>query len=167
MGMGRAWVFGDRVDTDVLAPGALMKLPPDALARQCLKALRPDFADAVRPGDFVVAGESFGVGSSREQAVQSLKLLGVAAVIAVSFARIFHRNAFNLALPALICADARAIGDGDRLDLDLAAGRVRNTATGREHRFAPVPAHLMSIVAAGGLMAHLKAQRAGGEGAVS
>jgi 3-isopropylmalate dehydratase small subunit len=103
----RAWVFGDKIDTDVLAPGALMKLSPDALARHCLEAVRPAFAKEVRPGDLVIGGASFGIGSSREQAAQSLRLLGVKAVIAKSFARIFYRNAFNLGLPALICPSRR------------------------------------------------------------
>lgn len=153
---GRAFLLGDRIDTDVLAPGALMKLPPEELARHCLKAVRPDFADAVRPGDFIVAGEGFGIGSSREQAAASLRLLGVRAVLAKSFARIFYRNAFNLGLPALVFREDEAITEGDVLDLDLASGRLRNETTSRSFALTPVPPHLLAMAEAGGLVALLK-----------
>ncbi len=153
---GRAFVFGDRIDTDVLAPGGLMKLAPDALARHCLKAIRPDFPETVRLGDFIVAGEGFGIGSSREQAAVSLHLLGVRAVLAKSFARIFYRNAFNLGLPALVFPQADEVSDGDRLSLDLAAGRLRNDTQDRAYRLSPVPGHLQDMAAAGGLLAQLR-----------
>jgi 3-isopropylmalate/(R)-2-methylmalate dehydratase small subunit len=153
---GRVWRLGDRIDTDVLAPGSLMKLDARALATHCLKAVRPDFASQVRPGDIVVADEAFGIGSSREQAAVSLKILGVQAVLAKSFARIFFRNAFNQGLPAIICPAAAAARDGDRLSLDLAAGRALNHSTGQVFEFAPIPDHLMRIVSAGGLMPYLK-----------
>jgi 3-isopropylmalate/(R)-2-methylmalate dehydratase small subunit len=158
MPAGRAWVFGDRIDTDVLAPGALMKLPPDELARHCLGAVRPAFAAEVKPGDVVVAGPSFGIGSSREQAAVSLKVLGVSAVLAKSFARIFWRNAINLGLPALIFPQADEIADGDRLALDLAGGAIVNETQARSYAIAPLPPNVMEIVAAGGLMERLKTQ---------
>jgi 3-isopropylmalate/(R)-2-methylmalate dehydratase small subunit len=158
---GRAWVFGDRVDTDVLAPGSLMKLPPQDLVKHCLKALRPEFADSVRPGDIVVAGQAFGVGSSREQAAISLKLLGIRAVVARSFARIFFRNAFNVGLPALILSDTGRIGDGDLLSLQLLEGRLINDSTGEAFRVQPIPPHLLKMIEAGGLMAYLKGRLSG------
>lgn len=157
---GRAWVFGDRIDTDVLAPGSLMKLAPEALARSCLKSIRSEFAANVRPGDFVVAGKSFGIGSSREQAAISLKLLGVTAVVAVSFARIFYRNAYNQALPAIVTPEARLIRDGDLLTVDLPLGLLVNYSQGTEIRFAPVPPHLMKVIQSGGLAAYLKTRLA-------
>jgi 3-isopropylmalate/(R)-2-methylmalate dehydratase small subunit len=153
---GRAFLLGDRIDTDVLAPGALMKLPADDLARHCLKAVRPDFADAVRPGDFIVAGEGFGIGSSREQAAASLRLLGVRAIFAKSFARIFYRNAFNLGLPALVFWEEGAIAEGDELDLDLASGRLRNLTASHSFALTPVPPHLLAMAEAGGLVPLLK-----------
>jgi 3-isopropylmalate/(R)-2-methylmalate dehydratase small subunit len=153
---GRAWAFGDRIDTDVLAPGSLMKLAPRELAAHCLAAVRPDFAAGVRDGDVLVAGEAFGVGSSREQAAVSLKLLGVQAVLAKSFARIFYRNAFNLGLPALRLPADAAIADGDRLSIDYRAGRVDNLTRGTSIAVSPIPANLLAIVEAGGLMAYLK-----------
>ena len=153
---GRAFVFGDNIDTDVMAPGYLMKLPPEALARHCLEAVDPDFATSVQPGDFVVGGQSFGIGSSREQAAVSLKMLGVRAVIARSFARIFWRNAINLGLPCVTLDEAGAIAAGDRLDLDLTAGRLTILSQDRVHGFTPLPGHLMEMIEDGGLMPHLK-----------
>jgi 3-isopropylmalate/(R)-2-methylmalate dehydratase small subunit len=158
---GRAWVLGDRIDTDVLAPGSLMKLSPRDLASHCLKAVRPEFAERVRPGDVVVAGEAFGVGSSREQAAISLKLLGVQAVVAKSFARIFFRNAFNVGLPALVLSDAGMIADGDEITIELRAGRIEDASLGRIFQVQPIPEHLMHIIAAGGLMEHLKQRTMG------
>jgi 3-isopropylmalate/(R)-2-methylmalate dehydratase small subunit len=153
---GRAFVFGDNIDTDVLAPGSLMKLAPEALAKHCLEAVAPTFAATVRPGDLVVAGANFGMGSSREQAAVSLKLLGVRAVLATSFARIFWRNAINLGLPALVFPDALSVLDGDRLNVDAAAGRVENLTQGLTHAIQALPPHLMEMIAAGGLIPHLK-----------
>jgi 3-isopropylmalate/(R)-2-methylmalate dehydratase small subunit len=153
---GRAWVFGDRIDTDLLAPGHLMKLPAEEMARHCLAAIAPGFAGSVRPGDIVVAGRSFGIGSSREQAAVSLKLLGVGAILAQSFGKIFWRNALNLGLAALVMPQAAEIADGDRLTVDAEAGRVENLTTGAVHDIQPLPPHLLGIVRAGGLMPYLK-----------
>jgi 3-isopropylmalate/(R)-2-methylmalate dehydratase small subunit len=155
-GPGRAWVFGDRIDTDVLAPGSLMKLNARDLAAHCLKSVRPEFAAEVRPGDFLVAGESFGIGSSREQAAISLKLLGISAVLAPTFARIFYRNSYNQGLPAIPFPSAREISDGDHLSIGLAQGVLVNHSQGQEWRFAAIPAHLMEIISAGGLTPYLK-----------
>lgn len=155
---GRAFVFGDNIDTDVLAPGYLMKLPAEELARHCLEAVDPAFASTVQPGDFVVAGANFGLGSSREQAAVSLKMLGVAAVIATGFARIFYRNALNLGLPALFCDAASSIRAGDRLEVDPVAGQIINHTRNQILAARPIPAHLMDMVRAGGLVAQLKAQ---------
>jgi 3-isopropylmalate/(R)-2-methylmalate dehydratase small subunit len=155
---GRAFVFGDNIDTDVLAPGHLMKLSPQNLASHCLEAIDPHFAKTVQKGDFVVAGENFGLGSSREQAAISLSLLGVGAIIAPSFARIFYRNALNLGLPALFCDSAHHIKSGDKLEVDPVAGTIKNQTTGTVFACRPIPAHLMEMVKAGGLIAHLQTQ---------
>lgn len=159
---GRAFVFGDNIDTDVLAPGYLMKLPAEELARHCLEAVDPAFASTVQPGDFVVAGANFGLGSSREQAAVSLKMLGVSAVIATGFARIFYRNALNLGLPALFCDAAGSIRAGDRLEVDPVAGQIINHTRNQMLAARPIPAHLMDMVRAGGLVAQLKAQAVAG-----
>jgi 3-isopropylmalate/(R)-2-methylmalate dehydratase small subunit len=153
---GKAFVFGDAIDTDVLAPGRFMKLPAEQLARHCLEAVDPKFAASVQPGDFVVAGRSFGIGSSREQAAISLKLLGVRAVLALSFARIFYRNAMNIGLPAIVLPTAGSIIAGDRLTIDFEEGVVRNLTQNRADRFAPISPHLMAIIRDGGLIPHLK-----------
>ena len=162
---GRAWTFGDNIDTDVLAPGIYMKLPVEEVAQHCLEAVDPEFAAKVRPGDIVIGGENFGMGSSREQAPQALKVLGVGAVLAKSFARIFYRNALNLGLPALFFREAQEVAAGDRLELDLAAGKVRNLTTGVTYAVEPIPPHLLEMILMGGLMPHLKARLARERGA--
>jgi len=153
---GRAWVFGDDVNTDVMAPGLYFKSPMAEMARHCMEAVDPEFAGAVRPGDIVVGGRRFGIGSAREQAAMALKHLGVGAVLAVSFGRIFYRNALNFGLPALFLPAAGEISAGDEIEVEPVAGIVRNFRTGSEYRVNGIPAHLMDMVLAGGLMPHLK-----------
>lgn len=150
--MGRAFVFGDGINTDMLAPGHLSKLPPDELARHCLESIDPLFASSVSPGDVVVAGANFGQGSSREQAAISLKLLGVSAVVACSFARIFYRNAINVGLAAVILPEARAISAGDEVSVDFRIGAVYNRSTGTVSRFPLPPPEVLAILEAGGLI---------------
>jgi 3-isopropylmalate/(R)-2-methylmalate dehydratase small subunit len=133
-----------------------MKGPIEVLAKHCLESVDPEFVRRVRPGDIVVAGVNFGMGSSREQAVSALLLNGVAAVLAVSFARIFYRNALNLGLPALVCAKAREIPAGARLRLDPVTGRAEVEATGRVYACEPIPPHLMAMIEDGGLLPHLE-----------
>jgi 3-isopropylmalate/(R)-2-methylmalate dehydratase small subunit len=159
---GRAWIFGDDVDTDAIAPGAYMKSGIDELAQHCLETLDPAFARGVRPGDVLVAGRNFGAGSSREQAAQALKHLGVAALVAPSFAGLFHRNALNLGLPVLVCPDAGTIRPGDRLRVDPEAGRIENLSRGETLACEPIPAHLMQMLRDGGLLAHLEKRLARG-----
>ncbi len=158
---GRAFVFGDNIDTDVLAPGSLMKLPPLELASHCLSAVDSGFAASVQPGDFLVAGANFGLGSSREQAAVSLKLLGVRAVLATSFARIFWRNAMNLGLPAIVWPQAGEVASGDLLSVDPQTGQIQNQTQGRTWQVEPLPAHLLTMIEDGGLMPHLKRRLAG------
>jgi len=156
---GRCWVFGDQIDTDLLAPGPYMKQPLAELATHCLEAIAPRFARDVRKGDIVVGGFGFGIGSSREQAVQVLAELGVAAVVAKSFARIFYRNALNLGLPAL-CCETLQVADGETLEIDPLAGRIRNLDRDVEMHCPPIPAELLDVVAAGGLLPWLQQRRA-------
>jgi 3-isopropylmalate/(R)-2-methylmalate dehydratase small subunit len=153
---GRAFIFGDDIDTDVLAPGRYMKSPIEELAQHCLEAVAPDFAKDVRPGDFVIAGRNFGMGSSREQAAQALKVLGVSAVVAKSFGGIFYRNALNLGLPVVVCAETDSIEPGDRLRIDLADGAVSNETSGRTLPSEPLPQFLLDMLADGGLVPHLE-----------
>ena len=156
----KAWVFGDDVNTDAIAPGRYMKGAIHELAAHSLESLDESFSRNVKPGDFVVAGRNFGCGSSREQAPEALRHLGVAALVAESFAGLFYRNALNLGLPALVCAQARKIRAGDLLEVDF-AGRVKNLSTGETHACEPIPPHLLEMVRDGGLLAHLLKLRGG------
>ncbi|MBM3536973.1 MAG: 3-isopropylmalate dehydratase [Alphaproteobacteria bacterium] len=154
-GTGRAFVFGDNVDTDALAPGLYMKGSIEALARHCLESFDPAFARDVAQGDFVIGGENFGMGSSREQAAMVLRQLGVAAVIARSFAGLFFRNCLNLGLAPLECAEAGRIRPGDALTVDAIEGRITNRTQGQSYPCVPIPAHLLEMVNDGGLLPHL------------
>ena len=153
---GRAWVYGDDLDTDALAPGKYMKFGIDEIAKHCLETVDPAFAPGVRPGDVVVAGRNLGMGSSREQAPAALKQLGVAALIAPSFAGLFYRNCFNVGIFALTCAEAGRIRAGDTIRFDAAAGRIENLTTAETLACEPIPPHLMALVQDGGLLAHLE-----------
>ncbi|WP_454056342.1 LeuD/DmdB family oxidoreductase small subunit [Cupriavidus sp. Marseille-Q8015] len=156
---GRIWRFGDNVDTDAMAPGTHMKGGIDELSRHCLENLRPEFPGSVRRGDIVVGGSNFGMGSSREQAPQALRHLGVAAVIAPSFAGLFYRNAINLGLPVLVCPDTAALTDGALATFDLDRATVL-LADGTIVACEPVPDFLRDMLVAGGLVPHLKARQA-------
>src|SRR5215813_10313640 len=123
---GRAWVFGDDLNTEALAPGRYMKFGIEEIAKHCLESVDPLFAAQVHAGDVVVGGKNFGAGSSREQAAAVLVHLGVAAVLAPSFAGLFYRNASNLGLPLLVCAEAGRVLPGHSLDVDVGAGRIEN-----------------------------------------
>ena len=155
----RVWKFGDDIDTDVLAPGAYMKLGVDGIAPHCLEAVRPEFAAQVRPGDVLVAGANFGIGSSREQAPAALVYLGVRAVIAPSYSGLFFRNAFNLGLLLLTCARAGELSEGESVALDLQALTVTSSAD-VVLPCEPIPQFLLDMVAAGGLLNQLR-QRMG------
>jgi len=154
-----AWVFGDNIDTDQLAPGGTLKSGIEVVASQCMGRLNPKFATDMRPGDFVIGGRNFGIGSSREQAAHALCHLGVAAVIAQSFGGIFYRNAFNYGLMALVCPDASAITQGERLEVDPEKGTVKNLTRDETYICEAIPSHLVDIVRAGGLVPYLEANR--------
>lgn len=153
---GRAWVFGDDLTTEALAPGRYMKFGIDEIAKHCLESIDPLFAAQVRPGDVVVGGRNFGAGSSREQAASALLHLGVAAVIAQSYAGLFYRNAFNLGLPLLVCSEAGDILTGDFLEVEFEAARIRNLTQKRLLACAPVAVHLLDLIRDGGLLGHLE-----------
>jgi 3-isopropylmalate/(R)-2-methylmalate dehydratase small subunit len=151
---GRAWVFGDNLDTDVLAPGKYMKFSIAEIATHCLEDVRADFASLVQAGDVVVGGRNFGVGSSREQAPQALKQLGVSAVVAQSFAGLFYRNALNLGLATVVCPDAHLIQDGASITVDAERGIIYVDDV--QVACEPVPDFLMAMVRDGGLVPHLE-----------
>ena len=154
---GRVWTFGDDISTDhIIAGKYLGTTDPKVFAEHAFEAVDPTWAKNVRPGDMIVAGANFGCGSSREQAPVALKALGVSAILANSFARIFFRNAINLGFPVIECAGLRdRVKSGDVIRLDLAAGEVRDPS-GATLKFTPLPPNVLEILEAGGLVPKLK-----------
>ena len=154
---GRVWKFGDNISTDHIVPGRLMHLRSNLpeLAKHVLEDADPDFAKKVAAGDFVVGGKNFGLGSSREHAPTVIKLAGVSAVLAKSFARIFFRNAINVGLPPIIC-DTDKIDQGYTIEVDLKAGWVRDIDKTLELTFQPLPKVMENILNDGGLLSHIQ-----------
>ena len=158
---GHVWKYGDGVNTDVIFPGkyTYTLTDPAEMAQHALEDLDPSFAANVQPGDVIVAGKNWGNGSSREQAATCLKQAGVGAVIAVSFARIWYRNAINNGLLALTCpAAVEALNFGDWVEIDLEAGVIKSEAG--TFAFPPFAPSVQAIVADGGLIPHLQKQLA-------
>ena len=153
---GSVWCFGNDIDTDILAPGRFMSSKLEDLASHCLEALDPLFAPNVKPGDILVAGKNFGVGSSREQAAQALKYLGISAVIAKSFAGIFYRNAINLGLPVLIGNASDIVQSGIRANLTIETGILELIEEAKIISCEPMPKFLLELIEAGGLVPHLE-----------
>ncbi len=153
---GRAWKFGDAISTDHIVPGRFYHLRSnlEELAQYTLIDAREDFPSAVKAGDFVVAGSNFGLGSSREHAAIVIKLAGIRAVLAKSFARIFYRNAINIGLPVLVC-NTEEIADGDCLVLDMAESVVLDETNGKRIQCEPVPAFMRQILETGGLVKYI------------
>ncbi len=155
---GRAWRFGDDVNTDLIMPGKYLELvDPGEMAPHAMEGLDSGFAEKIKEGDIVVAGANFGCGSSREQAPLALKHAGVGAVVAESFARIFYRNAINVGLPALECPGAsEAFREGDNLEIDLTAGVISNRDTGARLVIAPMPDFMVEVLKEGGLVPYMR-----------
>jgi 3-isopropylmalate/(R)-2-methylmalate dehydratase small subunit len=155
---GRAWKYGDNVDTDAIIPARYLNVStPEALAPHCMEDIDASFAKSVREGDLIVAGDNFGCGSSREHAPLALKGAGVSCVIASSFARIFYRNAVNVGLPILECSAAVAgTQNGHEMRVDLKAGKVHNLTTGQSYDAEPYPPFMMEIISAGGLIPYTR-----------
>jgi len=155
---GKAWVFGDNVNTDEILPARYLNLhSPEDLAPHCMEDADREFASKVGRGDIIVAGANFGCGSSREHAPLAIKAAGVSAVIAGSFARIFFRNAFNIGLPIFECVAARAaVEAGDESEIATASGEIRNLSRGKAFSVKPIPPFMEELVKAGGLMAYVK-----------
>ena len=154
---GKAFKFGDNISTDHIAPGRLFHLRSNLpeFAKHVLEDADPEFASKMQKGDFVVAGNNFGLGSSREHAPQIIKISGVSAVLAKSFARIFYRNAINIGLLAIEC-DTDKINAGDELELDIKNGYVKDLTTGENIEFTPLPDVMIKLLNDGGLIEHLK-----------
>jgi 3-isopropylmalate/(R)-2-methylmalate dehydratase small subunit len=154
---GRAFKFGDNISTDHITPGRLAHLRSNLpeLAKHVMEDADPTFVSRVTPGDFIVAGNNFGLGSSREHAPLVIKMAGVSAILAKSVARIFFRNAINLGLPVLIC-DTDKINDGDKLEVDLAVGTIKDITNGNRLTFSKIPEVMLNILDEGGLIPYIQ-----------
>ena len=154
---GRAFKFGDSISTDHIIPGRYAHLRSNLpeLAKHVLEDADPIFVSKVKAGDFIVASNNFGLGSSREHAPLVIKMAGVSAILAKSVARIFFRNAINLGLPVLIC-DTDGINDDDELEIDLAAGNVKDVTNGNQFTFGRIPKVMLRILDEGGLISYIQ-----------
>ena len=154
---GKAWVFGDHINTDLIIPGRYLDdYSAKNLASHAMEDADPEFPRKVAKGDILVAGRNFGCGSSREQAPLALKHAGVSAVVAVSFARIFYRNAINVGLPVIVCADAVSeVKASEWIEIDLHGGSMR-LPSGERLSFTPLPEFLIRILDEGGLVPYTK-----------
>jgi 3-isopropylmalate/(R)-2-methylmalate dehydratase small subunit len=157
---GKVWKFSDNVDTDMIIPARYINVSdPAVLAKTCFIDVMPDFAAHVSPGDVLVAGRNFGCGSSREHAPLAIKEAGIRIIIAKSFARIFYRNAFNIGLPLLESEEAaEGLKSGERVDLDIATGRIESLDTGRVFQARPIPEFMLQLIEDGGLIPHIRKQ---------
>ena len=151
----RVWKFGDDIDTDQIIPGRFLTIyDPRELALHAFEGTRDEFARLARNGDILVAGSNFGCGSSREHAPLALKGAGIRVIVAESFARIFYRNAVNVGLLPLVCADTSGISDGEEAAVDPGTGEL--VAAGRKYALEEVPGFLQEIVDAGGLVEYAR-----------
>ena len=154
---GKAFKLGDNISTDHIIPGRFAHLRSNLpeLAKHVLEDADPDFVARVKAGDFIVAGNNFGLGSSREHAPLVIKMAGVSTILAKSVARIFFRNAINLGLPVLLC-DTDGINDGDELEVDLAAGKISDITSGNRFTFGKLPEVMLRILDEGGLIPYIQ-----------
>lgn len=158
---GKAWVYGDNIDTDVIIPARyLVTSDEKALAVHCMIDIDETFAGSVKKGDIMVAGNNFGCGSSREHAPISIKGSGIACVVAKSFARIFYRNAINIGLPILECAEADRISKDDIIEIDLSKGFITNKTKSETYQAKPFPKFLQKLIGLGGLVPYVRARLA-------
>lgn len=159
--LGKTWKYGDNVDTDVIIPARYLNTP-DAkeLAKHCMEDIDTSFASKVQEGEIMIAGKNFGCGSSREHAPLAIKTCGIACVIAASFARIFYRNALNIALPILECPEAaEAIKAGEEVEVDFDTGKIIDKTSGATFEAEPFPPFMQDLIKAGGLASYMKGLR--------
>ena len=160
MEVRRVWKFGNNIDTDQIIPSQYLLLPSiDEMKQYTFEPLNKDFASQVCEGDIIIGGENFGSGSSREQAPRVLKSLGIRAVVAKSFARIFFRNAINIGLPVIICKEIYdVIENGDSVELDIQSGIIHNVKDGQKYTSTKLPEHVMKILSSNGLIEYLNSK---------
>jgi 3-isopropylmalate/(R)-2-methylmalate dehydratase small subunit len=159
---GQVFRYNDNVDTDVIIPARYLNtIDPAELASHCMEDIDASFVKRVKKGDIIVANKNFGCGSSREHAPIAIKASGISCVIAASFARIFYRNAINIGLPIMECAEAAAgIKSGDTVEVDFDSGRIVNRTNGKIFQAAPFPPFMKELIAQGGLVEYAKAKLA-------
>ncbi len=153
---GRVLKYGDNINTDIISPPQYMELSIADAAKYAMTAVDADFPTKMRSGDIMVAGANFGSGSSRETSPLTLRYLGVGAIVAKFFARIFYRNAINLGIPVIECAETDKISDLDEIEIDLASGMINNLTKNESYKCSKIPPHIMELVADGGLVPYLK-----------
>lgn len=154
---GRVWKLGDNIDTDLVVPGQFLDAPIDEVIKHVFESIRPEFAKEVRSGDIIIAGRNFGCGSSRENAPAALKKLGIACVVAESFARIFFRNSIAIGLPLVVCKGASDIFDeGDQASVDFVKAIVENPSKGKKLNGEMLSGDIQAIVESGGILEMLK-----------
>lgn len=154
---GKVWKFGDNIDTDVIIPSVYCSEPMDELKRHVMERIRPDFASKMKSGDVIAAGINFGCGSSREHAPAAIKALGVGAIVAESFARIFFRNAIAIGLPIIACPQVSTnFDEGDELKLEITTAEVTNVTRGKTIQAQPLPTEMLEVLSKGGIVPLLK-----------
>ena len=153
---GRVLKYGDNINTDIISPPQYMELSIADAAKYAMTAVDADFPTKMRSGDIMVAGANFGSGSSRETSPLTLRYLGVGAIVAKFFARIFYRNAINLGIPVIECAETDKISDLAEIEIDLASGMINNLTKNESYKCSKIPPHIMELVADGGLVPYLK-----------
>ena len=153
---GKVWKFDHAIDTDIIIPARYLVLPLEEMKYKAMEPVSPDFANKVKAGDIIVGGRNFGCGSSREQAPSVLKELGISAIVAISFARIFFRNAINLGIPVIECEDVYPhVNEGDEIKIQLSSGLITLPAKEMEFHGSKIPDFLLDIINDGGLIPHL------------
>ena len=157
---GNAHRFGEDINTDdIIAAKYLVTTDSVELGKKCMETIAPDFAGKVTKGDIIAAGKNFGCGSSREHAPLAIKGAGISCVIAKSFARIFYRSAMNTGLPIIELAQAEEINSGDKLEIDLIKGEIKNITQGKAYKSEGLPEFMQKIAASGGLMQWIRNKR--------
>lgn len=165
---GRAYTFGDDINTDLIIPATYLNTSePEELARHCMEGIDRNFFEKVKDGGIIIAGKNFGCGSSREHAPLAIKAAGISCVIAESFARIFYRNAFNIGLPIVEAPQVvKEIFEGDEVEVDLREGMIKDLTNGRNYKFKPIPPFMQELLESGGLINYILKKKGKVEGHV-
>lgn len=160
---GKVWKYGDNINTDIISPPASLELSIKEAAQYAMMNVDPDFGKQAKPGDMFVAEHNLGSGSSRETSPLMLKELGIRAVIAKSFARIFYRNVINVGMLAIQCDETERISKDDIIAIDLKRQCIDNLTTKETYKISPIPPHILTLIDKGGLIPYVEYKMAGGK----